>query len=213
VARLKDVRNFGFILIAAFVLNSFLEIVPVFPHLLVIFCGLTALFLYKRFDGDGIDFTFSGFDPGKSDDSGPEVLVEPVEAPQKLNKKVRDRPGRRELNLDKTDRDNLDFYDEAREVSINGKEKLIWGVVGYPNNPKYGELIAYIYNLSDDRIMRYKGNVQSVEGRIQPFKDYTWFTARGFNSTRKSSKSSGRNKFIIDQRDNGSDSRSSEGDN
>ena len=211
MARLRDVKIFGIALIGFLILNSFFELLPWFPHAAGILFVFTGLFLYYKFGGSGVDFTFSGVTPGSTDDSGPRVLVEPEDAPQELNKKVRDKPARRELDINKTDRANLNFYDEAREVSINGKDKLIWGVVGHPKNTRYNELIAYIYNLSDNRIMRYKGKVQSVEGRIQPFSDYTWFTARGFNASRKSSDSSGRNKFIIDQRDNGSDSRSNEG--
>lgn len=196
--RLTDLRNYGIVLIVGIILNSFIDVVPWFPHFGGLVALLLGILLYDKAGGEGFDFTFSSIGPGQDNSSGVDLQVEPVEAPEKLNQKVRDHPGRRELNIDRTDRDNLDYYDEYREVTINGEEKGVWGVIGRPRNPSYGELIAYIYDLSEDRIRRYQGNVQGVEGRIQPFNDYTWLSVRGRDASRESG-GSGRNQFIIDQ--------------
>lgn len=210
MARWKDVRNYGVLLIILVIGNSVIEIIPWFPHFAGLVTLLAGIFVYYKAGGDGIDFTFSGVATGSDSPSEIDLEVEPVEAPAELNKKVRDHPARRELMIDNTDRDNLDYYEEYREVTINGKEKGVWGVVGRPRDSSYSELIAYIYDLSENRIRRYKGNVQSIEGRIQPFHDHTWLSVRGVSAKRESSSGTGRNEIIIDQSSPGDQNKASE---
>ena len=216
--RVKDLGIYGVILIVLLVGNSFFEVIPWYPHFAGLVGLLGLLVVYSEvYDGTGIDFTFSGFSTGSSGSSGPELEVEPVDAPEELNKKVRDSLSYRALKLDKTSEDNLDYYVDTQTVDINGSEKFVMGLVGKPRNHEYGELIAYIYNLTDDRIEQYNGQVKDIKGRVQPFENkHTWFKTRGVNAKSQSSKT-GRNQFIIDQSGESRNRRSSgsmqEGDN
>lgn len=195
--RVEDLGVYGGILIVIVVANSYLDLVPWFPHIAIFVGILGALLIYYKRGGDGIDFTFSGIGTGSEDSSSElKVQVEPDEAPQKLNEKVRNHPARKELRIDRTHRDSTDFKDMAREVTINGKEKLFWGVIGRPRNSKYSEKMRYIYNLTDDRIFAYDAEVKSIQGRLDPFYGYEWLTVRGRDASR-SSGGAGRNQFFI----------------
>lgn len=189
--------------------NSFLEIIPWFPHFAGLMVLLGGIFVYDKMGGSGLDFTLDNVGSG-STDSEIKVQVEPGEAPRKLNQKVRDHPGRKEIRIDRTHRDSSEFNEAAREVTINGKEKLFWGVIARPRNSKYSEKMRYIYNLTDDRIYKYDADIPSVEGRLDPFYGYTWLTKRGVNAKRDSA-SGGRNQIIFDQGNSGKSSKPGNG--
>ncbi|WP_276273560.1 hypothetical protein [Haloarcula litorea] len=126
------------------------------------------------------------------------MKVKPVEAPKKLNKKVLKASGYRPLNLDKTHDDNRDFHTDSRWVRVDGEKHLMYGIIGRPRNTKKREILAYIYDLSDDQIRKYSGDIHDPEGRINPFKGkYSWLQAEGVTAKRKES---GRgNKIEINQ--------------
>jgi len=203
------VRNYGIVLILLIIGNSFLEIIPWVPHFAGLMALLGGIFVYQKMGGSGWDFTLDNVGSA-SGDSELEVQVEPEEAPRKLNQKVRNHPARKEITIDRTNRDSSEYSDVARKVTINGKEKLFWGVIARPRNSKYSEKMRYIYNLTDDRIYKYDADIPSVEGRLDPFFGYTWLTKRGVNAKRDSA-SGGRNQIILDQRDSDKSSRPGNG--
>lgn len=126
------------------------------------------------------------------------MKVKPVEAPKKLNKKVLESSGYRPLNLDKTHDDNRDFHTDSRWVRVDGEKHLMYGIIGRPRNTKKREILAYIYDLSDDQIRKYSGDIHDPEERVKPFKGkYSWLQAEGVTAKRKES---GRgNKIEINQ--------------
>lgn len=191
------------------ILNSYIDLWPWFPHFAGLLALLGGIFVYDKMGGTGLDFTLESVGSG-STDSELKVQVEPGEAPRKLNQKVRNHPARKEIRIDRTHRDSSEYSDVARKVTINGKEKLFWGVIARPRNSKYSEKMRYIYNLTDDRIYKYDADIPSVQGRLDPFYGYTWLTKRGVNAKRDST-SGGRNQIIFDQGNSGESSRPGNG--
>jgi hypothetical protein len=205
----KDLGIYGVTLIFIVVINSYINIFPWWAMGgFVVLLGVVLLYYGKG--GDGIDFTFSGIDSGQDSSDDLQVLVDPDEAPEKLNEKVRNHPARKELQIDRTNRDSTDYKEEAREVTINGKEKLFWGVIGRPRSSRFSEKCRYIYNLTNDRIYAYDADIKSIEGRLEPFYGYKWLTVRGRDAT-SSSGGKRRNQLIINQGDEPSAGSSNDG--
>jgi hypothetical protein len=106
--------------------------------------------------------------------------IKVAEAPQRLNRKVADKPGYRRINIDDTNDDNLDFRVSRKWVEVKGVEHKMLGIVGRPPKAKKREMLAYIYDLSEDEIDEYSGEIYDPQRRIRPFDGkHSWLVIEG----------------------------------
>lgn len=118
--------------------------------------------------------------------------ISPLEAPRRLNQKVAPVPGYRRINIDHTDDEHKDFRTTTRWVEINGVEHKMYAIVGRPPNPDTREILAYIYDLSEDEIVDYSGEIYDPTRRIRPFEGKNdWLIIEGKSVNREGVDSGG----------------------
>jgi hypothetical protein len=106
--------------------------------------------------------------------------IKVAEAPQRLNQKVADIPGWRRINLDHTNDDHRSYRLRRKWVEVNGVEHKMVGIVGRPPNADKREMVAYIYDLSEDEIDDYSGEIYDPKRRIRPFDGkHSWLVIEG----------------------------------
>lgn len=110
------------------------------------------------------------------------LKVEPEQAMEKLNEKIRDSPGYKTIDTDTTGESSRKTYTDTQIREWDGEKHFLYGIISMPQNPGIREYIAYIYDLTDDRIMKYSSDIWKGESRVQPFKGKgSWFRVEGLN--------------------------------
>jgi len=176
-----DVQDLGLyfiVLSAAVVLNLSISFAP-WNLFFLVGAGIGLVVFYSGFrSGNGLDF--GSLSSGSSERK---LVVEPVDAPSRINEKVRDKEGFKRLNLEKTGRSSTKIHTDTEDVKIDGDTNLMFGIIAQPKRMHTKEYVAYILDLSEDRIRKYDSQTYSTNERLQPFKGkYSWLTARGTDS-------------------------------
>ena len=186
-------KKAGFLGILAAILNSIFNFFPWYPDMIVVFGVLGGLLLLDKKGWTGLDVLSPGMNLGGSSSGRPEMKFEPIEAPEKLNEKIRQKGSvHKEINLDYTDGDSLDYYQDKKKKRVDGDQCWLIGIIGRAKGGQYGEVVAYVYDITNDDIEKYNPNVRNPEGRVQPFPDeHGWLIAEGITGKKKNSRKRG----------------------
>lgn len=169
----NDIRLIAGLLFVFLLVNLSIELVP-WNYVIVLGGGVGVVALYAKYD------LGSSFNRKSRRD----VKVEPYEAPQKINEKVARSQGYKKIDLEKTGSSSKTFHVDTQEVEIHGDERnLMFGVVGRAANPyQDNQIVAYIYDLHEDRIRKYSSHRYTGQSRIQPFEGkHSWLQAEGIS--------------------------------
>jgi hypothetical protein len=173
VINFNDIRLIAGLLFAFLLVNYSLNLIP-WNYVLLIGVSVLAVGVYAKYDiGKGLK---SGGDR--------DLKVEPSEAPKRINEKASGVPAYKKLDLEKVGLSSRKIHIDTQEVRLDGEKKnLMFGIVGSAENPyKDNQIVAYIYDLHEDRIRRYDSYKYTGQSRIQPFEGkHSWLQAEGIS--------------------------------
>lgn len=124
----------------------------------------------------------SGIQRNTEENPGIQLKVEPLEALQRLNEKIEGGSGYKKIDIDTTGESSRKTYTDTQIREWDGEKHFLYGIISMPQQQGIREYIAYIYDLTDDRIMKYSSDIWDGESRVQPFKGkHSWFKVEGLN--------------------------------
>jgi len=183
---LAQYKKYGVLLIAILVGNAWLNLIP-WTFLFVVLGALAVLIIADQVGWKGLNVMLSpGSETSSSDE--PDFQIEPWEAPEKLNEKLRKSKGRKEIDIDTTSPGNLNFKESLAKARIDGTQYWVWWVVGRVKSGYHDEVISYIYDLTEDRIVHSNQNVKDPVHRVEPFSDKpSWLVVEGITGRKPAS--------------------------
>jgi hypothetical protein len=184
---MAEYKKYGALLIAIVVTNAVLDLIP-WTYLFAIVVVVGGLIFADQAGWTGFNLMALGSSSEGRSSGEPEFNIEPYEAPEKLNEKLREAKGRKEIDIDYTSTGNLNFRDSLSKARIDGDEYQVWWVVGRAKEGQHDEIISYIYDLTRDKILHSNQNVKDPVKRVEPFSGKpNWLVVEGISARRSES--------------------------
>ncbi len=105
----------------------------------------------------------------RSHDVSQKRSVSATEAPEAINEWLADAPGKKPINLSMNEK----VHEDTLPASKNGKEFTAYGIIGFEetdtSNKYEGEPVRVIWNLDDNELVTYDGEVPDGSNRTDPF--------------------------------------------
>ncbi|WP_226005952.1 hypothetical protein [Natrinema salinisoli] len=134
-------------------------------------------------------------DQSKSGRTRLRTSLSPQDAPERVNRYLRETPGRRPI--DYTNRRKL--HDDTKEVKLDGEKKKAYAVIGKEQdlkNDKDVETVRVIWNLTDDEFVTYDGWVPGKHRTDPWFNKDEWQHREGYRADQNEQSTRGNQVFV-----------------
>jgi len=154
------------IFVVVLLVNARFNVVPYifFAPIVVVAGSVFLIYVFQPFEETAIE--------GRSQ-------ISSSEAPQAINEYLEESPGKNPINF----KMNKKVHEDTQYVSVEGQKFQAYGVIGFEKktgNPYEAEPVRVIWNLDENDLVAYDGEIPNGMNRTDPFFDkHQWSTIEG----------------------------------